>query len=132
MRASTFGGMSEADARTYLALAVQHLLVEKGMTHAELAAAIMAKPSDLSRRLSGEVPLENRDIARLASGLGVTPQALVQRAVRLGSESTQAGTAARLGLRPPVGPPAHDVTWWQALIDEAKRSGTPPGDSPPE
>lgn len=86
--------MSQGQA--LLALAVQHLLAEKGMTQAEFAAAIGAKPSDLSRRLSGDVPFEDRDVARLAAGLGVTPDELICRASDLGWKATQAAVQARV------------------------------------
>lgn len=68
-------------AQALLALAVQHILAEHGRSAAELAADIGAKPSDLSRRLSGEVPFTDRDVPRLAAGLGATPQVLVDEAV---------------------------------------------------
>ena len=114
-------------AQALLALAVQHILAEQGRSAAELAADIDAKPSDLSRRLSGEVPFTDRDVPRLAAGLGVTPQELVDRAVQLGSDSTRAGTAARLGLDPPAGGPVHDVQWWQDLVDEARTRASQEG-----
>lgn len=84
------------DAQPLLALAVQHILAEKGMTQAELAAAIEARPSDLSRRLSGEVPLEDRDVPRLAAGLGIEPKELVDCAAALGWKSTQGATQAKI------------------------------------
>jgi len=84
------------DAQPLLALAVQHILAEKGMTQAELAAAIKAKPSDLSRRLSGEVPLEDRDIPRVARGLGIEPKELVDHAAAIGWKSAQGAVQAKI------------------------------------
>jgi len=84
------------DVRTYLALAVQHLMVERGMSSAELAAAIGARHQDLSRRLSGDIPIENRDVPRLAAGLGVPPQELIDRALDLHQRSSREGLRARI------------------------------------
>ncbi|GEN78713.1 helix-turn-helix domain-containing protein [Actinotalea fermentans] len=83
-------------AQTYLALAVQHFLADKGMSQAEFAARIGARPSDLSRRLAGDRPFEDRDVPRLAAGLGVTPRELIDKAKALGWQSTQSAVRAKI------------------------------------
>lgn len=117
------------DARTLIALAVQHALVEQGMTQEELAARISARPSDLSARLSGEIPIEDRDVVRIAEGLGLDPAELVERADLLGWRSAQSAVGAALGTPGPPSPPRHDAAFFQALIHEAaQRPGVDDGD----
>lgn len=107
-----------AKPQTLIALAVQHLLTESGSTAEELAAVIGAVPSDLSARLSGEAPIEDRDVPRLAEGLGVAPDELIAMAGALGAASSSNAVRARLGLQGHPTKP-HGVSFFDALIADA-------------
>lgn len=116
------GGRHDVKAETLIALAVQHILAERGMSQEELAAKIGARPAALSLLLSGQATIEERDLKWIAAGLGVTVQDVVDRARDLHEKSARSAVRASIG-RPGSAGDIEDDGRIRAIIDEVLGSG---------